>query len=111
MKMKHGFAVVAQGDSGYDGGPGGRYHDLQVAVGKRGDTYRGVVLDTYGSNQGQWVEEGRQVATARSKSWRVALASAVSRARQIGIGDDEVSARWLAAAANECEDLMEEKAT
>jgi hypothetical protein len=87
MKMANGWTVVAESGKGAEFGhvPGHEYHDVDVAVGKRGDKFRVVVLETWGSAQGRDEEHGRNKVVAIDVALDVAVRIASARAQQAGI--------------------------
>jgi hypothetical protein len=112
MKMSNGFEVIASGCVGIKYGhvPGHSYHDVEVGVGRKGRKFRAVVLETWGSAQGQDEEHGRRKVVARGENALDALAECVSRAHAAGIGKagKEDGGAYLPQAANQCGDELEE---
>jgi hypothetical protein len=105
MKMISGFECIADSSVGNEYGhvPGHQYHDVEVGIGQRGQTFRVVILETWGSAQGYDEEHGRNKVVARGTDWQDALREAVGRAQSVGI-----DAKYMVQAVSEAEDAMHE---
>lgn len=111
MKMSNGFETIASACIGNEYGhvPGHSYHDVEVAVGRKGRQFRAVALETWGSAQGYDEEHGRRKVVARGEDALDTLAECVARAHAAGIGDagNEAGGAYLPQAANRCGDELE----
>ena len=108
MRMSHGFETIAEGAVGtpYGHVPGHHYHDVIVAVGQRGQQYRAVALEVWGSCQGRDEEHGRVKVIARNTDARAALREVLRRAQDTM--QDAEAKQFLPQAASVCEDELED---
>ena len=108
MRMSNGFKTIAEGAVGtrYGHVPGHQYHDVIVAVGQRGQQYRAVALEVWGSCQGRDEEHGRVKVIARNKNARVALQEVLRRAQDTMPNAE--AKQFLLQAASACEDTLED---
>jgi hypothetical protein len=83
--------------------PGHNYHDVDVAVSRKGDKFRVHVVESWGSAQGYDEEHGRREAIGRGESIYSAIANARSRAKDCGI-----TCEYLEQALCKAEDTAEE---
>lgn len=103
--MKNGFKTIATSTAGkpYGHVPGHQYHDVKVAVGKRGAFYRAIALETRGACQGDDEEHDRKKVVARSEDSKEVLAEVMLRARAAGL-----NSVYLEQAGSQCEDALAE---
>lgn len=92
MKMHGGFAIEVEATVGTPYGyvPGHRYHDVEVAIGRRESMYRCVIVEDWGTQQGGRMreEEGRRKVVARDEDWQLALGCGHQRAGALGMRVD-----------------------
>ena len=87
MKMKEGWKQIADANKGakYGHMPGNQYHDVDVAIGQRGDKFRVVVVETWGSAQGYDEEHDRNKVVVIDTDLDTAVWIASTCAQQAGI--------------------------
>jgi hypothetical protein len=106
MRMINGFEVIAESWQGDQDGhvPGRNYRGVEVAIGKRGNRYRAVIIETWGSAQGYDEKHGRFKFVGRADNWREALEKATRFGRDL-----DFNASYLAQALSDVEDQMEDQ--
>lgn len=121
MKMKlDGWKKLADISRGHKYGhvPGHNYHDVDVVVSRKEESFRCAVRETWGSAQGRDEEHGRKEAVARGTSVEEVIRSARGEAIAAGIGDENDDVKqYLSSAlslaldeALEALEVIEEKA-
>jgi hypothetical protein len=107
MQMSN-FEVIAEGCAGVPYGhvPGHQYHDVEVAIGVRGRTFRAVALETWGSAQGHNQEHGRKKVVARNADAQEALREIKRLAKEAGLHE-----QYLPQAYSACLDALSDYKT
>lgn len=83
--------------------PGHAYHDVEVMITRRGETFRVHVVESWGSAQERDEEHGRNEVIGRGDSIRAAVEVAHKRATEAGM-----EAEYLASALSKAEDEAED---
>ncbi len=105
MEMDQGYTLLTECEVATPRAPDAAFRRIELAVGRKGFLYRGVVRESWGRYQadGQAVEEGSLRVTSTDSDWSLALIGVRDKAAPRKIGADPEAAEHLKAALTECE--------